>query len=651
MHAPTLFFFLLCVPSVWTSMIDPDTSSSVYNTTSGAYTSEGYNLVFSDEFNTADRKFGDGNDERWTAINSYNFNTGDFEAYVPDAITTKDGKLVITADVKKIALDPSGSPRAFSSGMMQSWNKTCFTGGILEMSFNLPGKVDTNSQLWAAAWMSGMLGRPAYGPLQGVLSNGNIWPYSYDTCDDNADDQKYSACTASVPAYCTEANLTSAQCDIVAANKAMLGSHGRGMTEIDVFELFTSVDYQDVGSSTTDAVLSTSYQVAPNTDSEAWSNWNTYSTCFKTVYNGCTTSQFDSTSSTYCKLYTGQYYQCAYPYSVGNSYHGESGRDSISALTPLTESDFSEDIVMRLEWEPGKWLRWLIKRDSDSDFALMLQMNQEALAACGSTAQRNIPEEPQYMLFNIALSDQAGWVNTSTTDLWDAGSYEMKVDYVRYYQRPSATSTECSTTEYPSAEFVAENPTVFALPEVSNTTQSCTYSTCGNATTSANWTEGVYSFHDTRCPSFGSIYTTGCTQPYENMCRACFTKTAFEKAAFTAEGVFGDNQYNGGNKESVAPASKPICPPCVCTKWGLDASECAAQTLTGDSSCTTLSIPHPTGAVLEVDYCSNGNVSSSEVQGVGVAPPSSIEDAVRHASSKPAPEELRKYARRPRRQQ
>ena len=70
-------------------MIDPDTSSSVYNTTSGAYTSEGYNLVFSDEFNTADRKFGDGNDERWTAINSYNFNTGDFEAYVPDAITTK----------------------------------------------------------------------------------------------------------------------------------------------------------------------------------------------------------------------------------------------------------------------------------------------------------------------------------------------------------------------------------------------------------------------------------------------------------------------------------------------------------------------------------------------------------------------------------
>ena len=58
----------------------------------------------------------EGKDERWTAINSYNFATGDFEAYVPDAITTKDGYMVITSDTQKITLDVSGSPRAFSSG-------------------------------------------------------------------------------------------------------------------------------------------------------------------------------------------------------------------------------------------------------------------------------------------------------------------------------------------------------------------------------------------------------------------------------------------------------------------------------------------------------------------------------------------------------
>ena len=76
--------------------------------------------MFSDEFNTAGRQFGAGEDEHWTAINSYNFATGDFEAYVPDAVTTRDGKLRIATD-KDIVLDPSGSPRAFGSGMLQSW--------------------------------------------------------------------------------------------------------------------------------------------------------------------------------------------------------------------------------------------------------------------------------------------------------------------------------------------------------------------------------------------------------------------------------------------------------------------------------------------------------------------------------------------------
>ena len=80
---------------------------------------------------------------------------------------TQDGKLVISTDTRTIALDPSGSPRAFSSGMIQSFNKTCFTGGILEASFELPGAVDSTSQLWTAGWLSGMLGRPGFGPPTG----------------------------------------------------------------------------------------------------------------------------------------------------------------------------------------------------------------------------------------------------------------------------------------------------------------------------------------------------------------------------------------------------------------------------------------------------------------------------------------------------
>lgn len=34
----------------------------------------------------------------------------------------------------------------YTSGMIQSWNKFCFTGGILEMSIELPGEVDSGGE-------------------------------------------------------------------------------------------------------------------------------------------------------------------------------------------------------------------------------------------------------------------------------------------------------------------------------------------------------------------------------------------------------------------------------------------------------------------------------------------------------------------------
>ena len=126
--------------------------------------------------------------------------------------------------------------------MIQSWNKTCFTGGILEASFNLPGTVDSTTQLWTAGWLSGVLGRPGFGPLTGVLSSGDIWPYSYDTCDAEAVGMKYSACNDSTPANCAYRNLSEPDCNILKKNRKLLGARGRGMTEVDLFELFTNMD-------------------------------------------------------------------------------------------------------------------------------------------------------------------------------------------------------------------------------------------------------------------------------------------------------------------------------------------------------------------------------------------------------------------------
>jgi hypothetical protein len=50
--------------------------------------------VFSDEFNTPSRAFGAGaRDPRWTAVDLWYLPTGDEEAYKPDAVTTRGGRL------------------------------------------------------------------------------------------------------------------------------------------------------------------------------------------------------------------------------------------------------------------------------------------------------------------------------------------------------------------------------------------------------------------------------------------------------------------------------------------------------------------------------------------------------------------------------
>ena len=63
--------------------------------------------------------------------------------------------------------------------MLQSWNKTCFTGGMLQASISLPGRGDTVG-FWPGFWAMGNLGRPGY-----AATTDGLWPYSYndDKCD------------------------------------------------------------------------------------------------------------------------------------------------------------------------------------------------------------------------------------------------------------------------------------------------------------------------------------------------------------------------------------------------------------------------------------------------------------------------------------
>jgi hypothetical protein len=145
--------------------------------------------------------------------------------YNASQVTTKDGKLVIsTTDehTKWKALNPFKNTREilernFRSGMVQTWNKFCFTGGVLEIDLQFPGKYDVGG-LWPAVWMLGNLGRATF------LSSTNLmWPWSYDKCDRDLQ-------MAQEISGCNRAGLYSLK-----KNK------GRGATEIDLVEVMAGI--------------------------------------------------------------------------------------------------------------------------------------------------------------------------------------------------------------------------------------------------------------------------------------------------------------------------------------------------------------------------------------------------------------------------
>lgn len=65
----------------------------------------------------------------------------------------------------------------------QSWNKFCFTGGVVEISAILPGRGEVGG-LWPAMWLMGNLARATY-----TASSDFIWPWSYNQCNRSTEEQ------------------------------------------------------------------------------------------------------------------------------------------------------------------------------------------------------------------------------------------------------------------------------------------------------------------------------------------------------------------------------------------------------------------------------------------------------------------------------
>jgi beta-glucanase (GH16 family) len=222
----SLLVLSLChvVISKFTGWVDPDTHTAHLkrkNLKNGI----DYDLVMSDEFEKEGRLFGDGEDPMWCALDrSDDDQTAQgkksLQYYNSSMVSTRRGKLVIktdTGDTLWRNYNPfeeayTTMSRHFRSGMVQGWNKFCFTGGILEIRMKLPGS-PTAGGLWPAAWLLGNLGRATY-----EASTNKMWPWSYDKCDRKLQQaQEISACG-------------------VTDHYDFNPQQGRGATEIDLME-------------------------------------------------------------------------------------------------------------------------------------------------------------------------------------------------------------------------------------------------------------------------------------------------------------------------------------------------------------------------------------------------------------------------------
>ena len=186
-----------------------------------------YKLVFSDEFNGAGRQFANGADARWTALEVGDTSNKGAAFYLPEqAEIVHDPKFtdvsalrIRTENSSFVGDSPTGETgihMPFRSAMLQSWNKFCFTGGVVEFRARLP----RGGGYWPALWTFGNLGRAVYQD-----SNTGLWPWSYDQCDADLElpptdpPQRISACD-----------------DHDLERDGLHAFQGRGATELDVIE-------------------------------------------------------------------------------------------------------------------------------------------------------------------------------------------------------------------------------------------------------------------------------------------------------------------------------------------------------------------------------------------------------------------------------
>jgi len=207
-----------CEGSEW---IDADTPASAC--TVAGRGGEQLSLVFSDEFELEGRRFGDGRDSRWTAVETLPYTNKQLNVYNPHLPVTTNGflQLPVTRRLRSAPQPAWQEGRQFESAMLQTWNKFCYTGGRAEISARLPGP-GSRPGLWPAFWLLGNLARATY-----ESSSAGVWPFSFDDCVRPEDEIacRGSQCHAQRISACNEN-----------PGHGMNPRQGRGAPEVDIME-------------------------------------------------------------------------------------------------------------------------------------------------------------------------------------------------------------------------------------------------------------------------------------------------------------------------------------------------------------------------------------------------------------------------------
>ncbi|KAJ7573871.1 beta-glucan synthesis-associated [Mycena floridula] len=391
-----------------------------------------YQLVFSDEFNQDGRSFYPGDDPYWEAVDLNYWQTGDLEWYDPGAVTTKDGALQITLSKK------STHDLDYEGGMVSTWNKFCFTGGLILASVRLPG-ANNIFGLWPAVWTMGNLGRAGFGAsLEGM------WPYSYDSCDvGTVKNQSVNGVPAAAVSngdpyngdklsFLVGQRLSRCTCPgeshpgpIHAEDNSYFG---RSACEIDMFEAQVS-RAQGVGG------VSQSGQWAPFDDSYLWFNTSEN----QIIYDPDRTNH--------------------------NDYQGGAYQEATSAYTITNQDCYQQSgtqcfSTYGFEYKPGyddAYISWI----TDNKLAWTLNVGAVGPNSNTQIAQRPIPQEPMYIIANLGMSNNFGGSPDFDNLVFPA---IMSIDWVRVYQPKNAINVGCDPESFPTQAYINEYLEAYTNP-------------------------------------------------------------------------------------------------------------------------------------------------------------------------------------------